>query len=230
MSVLGIESRVFKSHHSENSSLKFNSNMLLLNTFLSSLLIFSGSFIFISGNPVHSVLFLILTFCNASAVLFLFTAEFLALVIIIIYVGAIAVLFLFIVMMLNIKTFTRTSFLYVILLEFICGIFFLQISLTVDKFFFCFNPPFEATIFAFDPFSNPVSFRFKNSFDSLNNIDVLGQALYNYFLPCFLIIGFVLLVAMIGAIVLTLNFNSLRKNELVSRQLSRSLDFLSQNR
>jgi NADH-quinone oxidoreductase subunit J len=210
VSVLGIESRVFKSHHSENQSLKFNSNMLLLNTFLSSLLIFSGSFIFISGNPVHSVLFLILTFCNASAVLFLFTAEFLALVIIIIYVGAIAVLFLFIVM--------------------ICGIFFLQISLTVDKFFFCFNPPFEATIFAFDPFSNPVSFRFKNSFDSLNNIDVLGQALYNYFLPCFLIIGFVLLVAMIGAIVLTLNFNSLRKNELVSRQLSRSLDFLSQNR
>jgi NADH-quinone oxidoreductase subunit J len=203
--------------------------MLLLNTFLSSLLIFSGSFVFISGNPVHSVLFLILTFCNASAVLFLFTAEFLALVIIIIYVGAIAVLFLFIVMMLNIKAFTRTSFLYIVFLEAICGIFFLQISLAVDKFFFCFNPSLEKKNFLFDPFSDTVSFKFKDSFDNLSNIDVLGQALYNYFLPCFLIIGFILLVAMIGAIVLTLNFNSSRKNELVARQLSRSLNFLSQS-
>lgn len=203
--------------------------MLILNTLLSSLLIFSGSFIFISGNPVHSVLFLILTFCNASAVLFLFTAEFLALVIIIIYVGAIAVLFLFIVMMLNIKAFTRTNFLYVILLEFICGIFFLQISLVVDKFFFCFNPSSEITLFAFNPFSSSVSYDFKNLIDNLSNIDVLGQALYNFFLPCFLIIGFVLLVAMIGAIVLTLNFNSPRKNELVSRQLSRSFNFISRN-
>jgi NADH-quinone oxidoreductase subunit J len=203
--------------------------MLLLNTFLSSLLIFSGSFIFISGNPVHSVLFLILTFCNASAVLFLFTAEFLALVIIIIYVGAIAVLFLFIVMMLNIKAFIRTSFLYVIILELLCGIFFLQISLTVDKYFFCFNSSFEAVNYLFDPFSNTASYSFKYTSDTLSNIDVLGQALYNYFLPCFLIVGFVLLVAMIGAIVLTLNFSSSRKNELVSRQLSRSLNFLSKS-
>lgn len=203
--------------------------MLLLNTFLSFLLIFSGSFIFISGNPVHSVLFLILTFCNASAVLFLFTAEFLALVIIIIYVGAIAVLFLFIVMMLNIKAFIRTSFLYIIILELLCGVLFLQISLTVDKYFFCFNSPFEAVNFAFDPFSNTAPYSFKYTFDNLSNIDVMGQALYNYFLPCFLIVGFVLLVAMIGAIVLTLNFSSPRKNELVSRQLSRSLNFLSRN-
>ena len=217
-----MESRAFKSHHSDHF-------MLTLNIFLSSLLIFSGSFVFISGNPVHSVLFLILAFCNASAVLFLFTAEFLALVLIIIYVGAIAVLFLFIVMMLNIKAFTRTSFFYIILLEFICGAFFLQISLVTENFFFCFNPSVENNSFAFNPFLNITSFTFKNSLDSLSNIDVLGQALYNYFLPCFLIIGFVLLVAMVGAIVLTLNFNSSRKNELVSRQLSRSINFLSQN-
>jgi NADH-quinone oxidoreductase subunit J len=203
--------------------------MTLLNTFLSSLLIFSGSFIFISGNPVHSVLFLILTFCNASAILFLFTAEFLALVIIIIYVGAIAVLFLFIVMMLNIKAFTRTSFMYIVILEFLCGIFFLQISLTVDKYFFCFNSSFEAVNFAFNPFLNTAPYNFKYTIDNLSNIDVIGQSLYNYFLPCFLIVGFVLLVSMIGAIVLTLNFSSSRKNELVSRQLSRSLNFLSRN-
>ena len=198
--------------------------MLFLNTFLSSLLIFSGSFVFISGNPVHSVLFLILTFCNASAVLFLFSAEFLALVLVIIYVGAIAVLFLFIVMMLNIKAFTRNNYFFVLFLVFVCGIFFLQISLIIEKFFFCFNSSTETIFFAFNPFSDTVSFKFKDSLDSLSNIDVLGQALYNYFLPCFLIVGFVLLVAMIGAIVLTLNFNSPRKNELVSRQLSRSVN------
>lgn len=203
--------------------------MLVLSTFLSFLLIFSGSFIFISGNPVHSVLFLILTFCNASAVLLLFTAEFLALIIIIIYVGAIAVLFLFIVMMLNIKAFTKTSFFYVIFFEFVCGVFFLQLSLVVDNFSFFFNPESETKAFSFNPFSNIVPFKFNNSLDNLNNIDVLGQALYNYFLPCFLIVGFVLLVAMIGAIVLTLNFNSSRKNELVFRQLSRSSNFLSQS-
>jgi NADH-quinone oxidoreductase subunit J len=203
--------------------------MLFLNTFLSSLLIFSGSFIFISGNPVHSVLFLILTFCNASAVLFLFTAEFIALVIIIVYVGAIAVLFLFIVMMLNIKAFTRTSLLYMVILEFFFCIFFLQISLTVDKYFFCFDSSFEAVNFVFDSFSNTAPYGFKSIFDNLSNIDVIGQTLYNYFLPCFLIVGFVLLIAMIGAIVLTLNFSSPRKNELISRQLSRSSNFLSKN-
>jgi NADH-quinone oxidoreductase subunit J len=57
----------------------------------------------ISVNPVESVLFLILSFCNAAAILFLFNAEFLGLIFMIIYVGAIAVLFLFVIMMLNIK-------------------------------------------------------------------------------------------------------------------------------
>jgi len=61
----------------------------------------------------------------------------------------------------------------------------------------------------------------------LTSIDVLGQILYNYYLLCFLLAGLILLVAMIGAIVLTLNFRSQRKNELVSRQLSRSENFLA---
>ena len=63
-------------------------------------------------------------------------------------------------------------------------------------------------------------YNFENTLDSLNNIDVLGQGLYNYFLICFLLAGLILLVAMIGAIVLTLNFSSQRKNELVYRQLN----------
>jgi NADH-quinone oxidoreductase subunit J len=63
--------------------------------------------------------------------------------------------------------------------------------------------------------------------DNLSNIDVIGQSLYNYYLSVFLIAGFILLVAMIGAICLTLKFSSIRKNELSNRQLSRSNHFLS---
>ncbi len=67
------------------------------------LLFFSGLMVAFSTNPVESVLFLILAFCNAAAILFIFHAEFLGLIFIIIYVGAIAVLFLFVIMMLNVK-------------------------------------------------------------------------------------------------------------------------------
>ena len=67
------------------------------------LLISFGFLVLLSTNPIHSVLFLILSFCCASVTLILFGLDFLALLFIIIYVGAIAVLFLFVVMMLNVK-------------------------------------------------------------------------------------------------------------------------------
>jgi len=70
-------------------------------------------------------------------------------------------------------------------------------------------------------------YTFENYIDNLNSIDVLGQCLYNYYLICFLVAGLILLVAMIGAIVLTLNFSSQRKNEMPSRQIARSDKFLA---
>lgn len=70
---------------------------------LSSLLLISATFVIMSRNPVYAVLFLILTFCNATSLLLLLELEFLPTIFIIIYVGAIAVLFLFVLMMLNIK-------------------------------------------------------------------------------------------------------------------------------
>ena len=190
--------------------------MQILHTFLSFLLILSGLFVFISENPVHSVLFLILTFCNASAILFLFNADFLALIFIIIYVGAIAVLFLFVVMMLNVKTFTAVSSLYVPFIFLGSFVLLIQLFLVVEKAFFGVSNSSEYALF-----------QYQDTFDSMSNIDVLGQGLYNYFVPCFLLAGLILLVAMVGAIVLTLNFSSHRKNELVFRQLSRSDNFLS---
>jgi len=75
---------------------------LLLDLFASIALVASGAVI-VSKNPIHSVIFLILVFCNATGLLLLLGAEFIAMMFLIIYVGAIAVLFLFVVMMLNIK-------------------------------------------------------------------------------------------------------------------------------
>ena len=79
---------------------------LLLFYFFSSLALISAIMVISLTNAVHSVLFLIVVFCNVAGLLLLFGAEFLAFLLLIVYVGAIAVLFLFVVMMLNIKTST----------------------------------------------------------------------------------------------------------------------------
>jgi len=183
-----------------------------LHLILSVQLIVCSCLVFFSYNPVNSVLFLILSFVNAASILILFNVDFLGILFIIIYVGAIAVLFLFVVMMLNVKIFIfNQNFLlpfFLILSFFIFGLLF-----TTLKTVF-----FDLTVAELEK-----SFLY---FDSLSNIDVFGQSLYNNYLPCFLIAGLILLVAMIGAIILTLNFSSGRKNELVFRQLSRSDNFL----
>jgi|AntAceMinimDraft_1070359.scaffolds.fasta_scaffold47531_1 NADH-quinone oxidoreductase subunit J len=197
--------------------------MEILHFFLCSLLIFSGLWVSVSLNPIESVLFLILAFCNTAVILFIFNVEFLGLLFIIIYVGAVAVLFLFIIMMLNIKNqeslVLNTSYLksiydklkFFIFSFFVIVLFlFLQNSFQQDAFLF------------FDK-----NYDFVSIFDKLNNIDVIGQVLYNYFIVCFLLAGLVLLIALVGAIVLTLRFNSSKKSQLVSRQLSRTDNFLT---
>jgi NADH-quinone oxidoreductase subunit J len=188
-------------------------NVHLLLTFL---FLLTGVLVIFSDNVVHSVLFLILTFCNACLILFIFNVEFLALFFIIIYVGAIAVLFLFVVMMLNVKTFFifnvfNFSFIFLIALILLLQIYFI----------------FGKVLFGYDNFLTLYTFKFDQFFDFLDNTNVIGQCLYNYFSVCFLIAGIVLLSALIGAIVLTLSFRSIRKSEISSRQLSRSDNFLS---
>jgi len=63
--------------------------------------------------------------------------------------------------------------------------------------------------------------------DDLNNIDVMGQYLFNYFLVCFLLAGIILLIALVGSIILTLRFNNSEESQVVNRQLSRTDNFLS---
>jgi NADH-quinone oxidoreductase subunit J len=187
--------------------------MELLHIFLLITTIFSSFFIFLSNNPVHSVLFLIFTIFNASIILFLFNAEFLGLIFIIIYVGAIAILFLFVVMMLNVKIVQLNFLSFIPLIIILSFIGFFKIIIFLETLFTEYN------------FLDITSYTFL--IDPLSNIDVIGQSLYNYYISVFLIAGFILLISMIGAICLTLKFSSERKNELSFRQLSRSNHFLS---
>lgn len=136
----------------------------------------------------------------------MFGVEFLGILFIIIYVGAIAVLFLFVVMMLNVKVYNSQSFSFIPFVSFIVLLLSFQLSGSLTKVFLIKGSA-----------SAPSTFLI---FECLTNIDTFGQALYNNYLICFLLAGFVLLVAMVGAITLTLTFNSLRKNELAARQLS----------
>ena len=175
----------------------------------------------------------------------LMNATFLALIFIIIYVGAIAVLFLFVIMMLNIKedsslslTEERTSnvqenfkdFFHFGVLSFFLS--YLAGNLYTENFEFENDDrendieEIEYQILNENSLEIPL---FNIDIDILSEIDIFGQLLFNYFLFCFLISGLILLVAMLGAIILTFDFKSasLQKKEYIYRQLSRSNTALS---
>lgn len=198
-----------------------------LHILLCTLLILCGLFVVFAASPVESMISLILMFCISGVILFLFNSEFLGVTFIIIYVGAIAVLFLFIIMMLNVKR--NMS------------------SLNLKQFVFLTISVFGALFIAFAIFSEDILLfttkilSFKQnldsrylakeindlSFDTLGNITILGQSLFNYYSTAFLLAGLVLLVALVGAVALTLNFNTHKKNQVTFRQLSRTDAFLS---
>ena len=179
-------------------------------SFFNFFLILSALFVFLSENSVHSILFLVLSFLNASAICFIFGADFIGLILITVYVGAIAVLFLFVIMMLNVKVqhLGIIKFLPIVLV--LSLLFFMQIYIAVDNCYSNFS--FLQNSFFF--------------FDALSSEFFLGQVLYNYFILCVLLAGLILLVGMIGAILLTLNFKS-NTGELSYRQIARSDQFLS---
>lgn len=186
-------------------------DLFLFYTF-SFLILFSGAMVINLKNAVHSVLFLILVFCNTAAFLLMIGAEFLSFMILIVYVGAIAVLFLFVVMMLNIK-FNKLSFkkLSVIPLS-------LLITLFINIHFFYVITDFNI----FDLIQNKMMWIswFEESF--LNeNIVTIGLVLYTKFSFLFILSGLILLVAMIGSIVLTMHQRSIVKKQQIEFQLTR---------
>jgi NADH-quinone oxidoreductase subunit J len=162
-----------------------------------------------SRNPVHSVLFLILTFFNSAALFVLLGAEFLAMVLVVVYVGAVAVLFLFVVMMLDIDfAQLRKGFLTYLPIGAFVGLV-LAGELVLIAGYWTISA--EAVHHARTP--TPAG---------MTNTEALGRVLYTNYVHVFQIAGMILLVAMIGAIVLTLRQREGVKRQNVGAQLART--------
>ena len=173
------------------------------------LTIASAVLVIFARNPVHSVLWLIMAFFNAAGLMLILGAEFIAMLLVIVYVGAVAVLFLFIVMMLNID--------------------FAQLRSGFTK-----NLPFGllvAIVLLAEIFvavsawkAGPVTGNVQPAAGTQPNIEAIGELLYSRFLFPFEIAGLILLVAMIGAIVLTHRSRGDVRGQKVWKQVDRRPD------
>ncbi len=175
--------------------------------FFSFVIILSSLLVVFSTNPVHSVLFLIFTFFNSAIIFLILNAEFLAMTLLIVYVGAVAVLFLFVVMMLDIsESLIKDGFLkYFPFGLLLISIFFLELYM----------------IFSSDIL--PIPSEIKISLTDLmklgiNNTESIGLFLYTDYFIIFQISGFLLLLAMIGAIVLAQSDNQNSRKVSVFKQ------------
>jgi NADH-quinone oxidoreductase subunit J len=169
----------------------------------------SAFMVIAAKNPVHSVLFLILAFVNASGLFMLLGAEFLAMILVVVYVGAVAVLFLFVVMMLDVDfAELRQGFLQYLPVGALVGIIFLaELLLVVGAW--TIGPGVPTTIAAKIP-------------ETIPNTQALGLVLYTRYVYYFQAAGVVLLVAMIGAIVLTLRHKPKVKRQNIADQVART--------
>ncbi|MBR0798309.1 NADH-quinone oxidoreductase subunit J [Bradyrhizobium jicamae] len=169
----------------------------------------SAVMVIVSRNPVHSVLFLILAFVNAAGLFILMGAEFLGMMLIVVYVGAVAVLFLFVIMMLDVDFVElREGFIqYLPIGIVIGGIFMFELLLVVGAWVI--NPKVAKTITAAIP-------------TNVSNTEALGLVLYTKYIYYFQLAGMVLLVAMIGAIVLTLRHKAKVKRQNINVQNART--------
>jgi NADH-quinone oxidoreductase subunit J len=159
-------------------------------------------------NPVHSVLFLILCFFNAAALFVLIGAEFLAMVLVVVYVGAVAVLFMFVVMMLDINFVRlREGFLQYLPIGALIGLILLvELVLVGGTWALREEPSIVAA---------PVAVA------ELTNTEALGRVLYTEYFYHFQIAGLILMVAIIGAITLTLRSREGVKRQDIGRQVHR---------
>jgi NADH-quinone oxidoreductase subunit J len=164
-------------------------------------------------NPVHSVLFLILAFFNAAGLFVLLGAEFLAMILVIVYVGAVAVLFLFVVMMLDINFVElRHGFMQYLPVGASVGIIlFAELFLVFSAW--TLSPDIGSAAVA--PTPAPTQ---------LTNTAALGSLLYTHYIYAFQAAGLILLVAMIGAIVLTLRSREGVRRQKISQQVTRRRD------
>ena len=161
-------------------------------------------------NPVHSVLFLILAFFNAAGLFVLLGAEFIAMILVVVYVGAVAVLYLFVVMMLDISfTELRQGFLQYLPIGALVGLVLLAELLMIGGTWLGGPELAAARVFPTPPA------------DQIPNTDAIGRILYTKYIYLFQASGMVLLVAMIGAIVLTLRHRPGVRRQRIGGQLDR---------
>jgi NADH-ubiquinone oxidoreductase chain 6 len=225
----------------------FEINMILFSIF-SSIALVSGIMVIRAKNPVHSVLFLILVFCNSSALLVLLGLDFFAMILLVVYVGAIAVLFLFVVMMLNIKIaeIHENALRYLPVGGIIGLIFLLEIFLIVDNDYI---PLFESgralapdgildnveygdqvlakpnkgfgvtTVTGIQEAAHFLTYTaYAGKIQNWTNLESIGALVYTSYFILFLVSSLILLVAMIGAIVLTMHKTSKVKRQDVFQQ------------
>jgi NADH-quinone oxidoreductase subunit J len=171
----------------------------------------SGVLVVSARNPVHSVLFLILAFFNAAGLFILIGAEFLAMILVIVYVGAVAVLFLFVVMMLNIDFLElRSGFVGYLPVGALVGLILLAELILVGGSWLA------------APGAPSLGVASATGGIALTNTRALGDILYTRYLFAFQVAGLILLVAMVGAIVLTLRYRADVRRQSVSAQLART--------
>jgi NADH-quinone oxidoreductase subunit J len=190
----------------------------LLFFLFSSILLSSSLVVITARNPIHSVLFMILVFLNVVFILISLEVEFLALTFVIVYVGAVAVLFLFVVMMLNIKiTSLNKELIHYFPIGGLVGLIFL-FNVILVMLSSGVNSSLTSRVLKKYDYIDWLSL-----VDSPTNIEVIGQVVYTAQSLYFIISGLVLLVAMIGAIVLTnQNKDKSIRTQQVFQQLSRN--------
>ena len=200
-----------KSRATSNSTHPTGNQMLLQAIafyLFSAVLIASAVMVIASRNPVHSVLFLILAFFNAAGLFVLLGAEFLAMILMIVYVGAVAVLFLFVVMMLDIDfAELKRGTLQYLPFGAIMGIV-LAVELGMIGLIWT-APATQVALASATP-------------SGVSNTTALGMILYTDYVYYFQIAGLVLLVAMIGAIVLTLRSRPGVRRQSIAAQNART--------
>lgn len=184
---------------------------LFIYLFLSFLIIFNAIMIIINSNPIHSIFFLILVFVCTTVLLILLGVEFIAMLFLVVYIGAITVLFLFVIMMLNVKIieFNEKFITYLPIGIFLGIIFLIEIFFLINNNLVVWNVSLLESYFfnVNEALLNNYCSTFNNYFDilSLINVEQLAIVLYSKFVYLFFFGGIILLVAMLGAIVLTLN-------------------------
>jgi NADH-quinone oxidoreductase subunit J len=168
----------------------------------------SALMVIASRNPIHSVLYLILAFFNAAGLFLLMGAEFLAMILVVVYVGAVMVLFLFVTMLLDVDYVElRQGFLQYLPVGMLIGLVFLvELVLVVGGWVV--NP----TLLRLPITGTP---------EQVTNTEAIGRVLYTQYFYFFQASGMILLVAMVGAIVLTLRDRPNIKRQNISRQVAR---------